>query len=42
MVEGFVTNLTNRAYPVATDVNANNAELFNAPREYGIRVRRNW
>ena len=43
LVEAYTTNLTNRVYPVAQDnANANNAEIFNAPREYGIRFRRNW
>jgi len=36
LIEGYVTNLTNQAYPVATDINANNTELFNAPREFGV------
>ncbi len=43
LVEGYATNLTNRVYPVAQDAaNANNAEIFNAPREFGVRVRRSW
>jgi iron complex outermembrane receptor protein len=37
-VDGFTTNLTAATYPVAQS--DQNAQLFNAPRQYGLRVTR--
>ena len=36
--EAFVTNLTNEVYPIAQDTQGTDAEIFNAPRQWGIRV----
>jgi len=36
--EAFVTNLTNEVYPIAQDTQGSDAQIFNAPRQWGIRV----
>ena len=42
-VEGFVLNLSNKTYPISQDSSfANNVEIFNAPRQWGLRVTRSW
>ena len=42
-VEAFVLNLSNKVYPISQDTSfANNVEIFNAPRQWGLRVTRSW
>jgi outer membrane receptor protein involved in Fe transport len=38
--EAFVTNLTNEVYPIAQDTQGTDAEIFNAPRQFGVRLSR--
>ncbi|MDB6012223.1 MAG: hypothetical protein JWL65_4473 [Gammaproteobacteria bacterium] len=38
--EAFVTNLTNEVYPIAQDTQGTDAEIFNAPRQWGVRLSR--
>ena len=42
-LEAFVLNLSNKVYPISQDTSfANNVEIFNAPRQWGLRVTRSW
>ena len=40
LIAGFATNLTGAVYPIAQ--NDQNAEILDAPRQFGLRVTRRW
>jgi len=40
LLAAFATNLTAATYPVAQ--NDQNAQIFNAPRQFGVRITRRW
>lgn len=37
-VQGYVTNLTNETYVVADNTNDSDAQIYGAPRQYGVQV----
>ena len=42
-LEAFVLNVSNRVYPISQDTSfANNVEIFNSPRQWGLRATRSW